>query len=84
MAKGFDDDINTYVLIAGLWNASFNLGSFVGPTLSGFMVEAVGFRKTTVTFIPVFAVALLGNLIELANNVRQARTHKRQEYEEFK
>ena len=84
MAKGFDDDINTYVLIAGLWNASFNLGSFVGPTLSGFMVEAVGFRKTTVTFMPVFTVALIGNFIELANNVRHSRANKRKEYEEFK
>ena len=66
-----------------MWSASFNLGTFLSPTLSGFVVEAVGFRKTTVTFLPVFAVALLGNFIELANNVRQARTHKRQEYEEF-
>ena len=82
MAKGFDDDINTYVLIAGLWNASFNLGSFVGPTVSGFVVEAVGFRKTTVTFLPVFTVALIGNFIELGNNVRQS--NKREEYEEFK
>ena len=76
MAKGFDDDINTYVLIAGLWNASFNLGSFVGPTVSGFVVEAVGFRKTTVTFLPVFTVALMGNFIELANNVRQSNMRK--------
>ena len=66
-----------------MWSASFNLGTFLSPTLSGFVVEAVGFRKTTVTFLPVFAVALLGNFIELANNVRQARTHKRQEYEEL-
>ena len=84
MTKGFDDDINTYILIAGLWNASFNFGSFVGPTLSGFVVDAVGFRKTTVIFIPVFAVALLGNFIELANNMCEARNKKRQEYEEFK
>ena len=81
MAKGFDDDINTYVLIAGLWNASFNLGSFVGPTVSGFVVEAVGFRKTTVTFLPVFTVALIGNFIELANNVRQSNMRK--EYKAF-
>ena len=80
MAKGFDDDMNTYVLIAGLWNASFNLGSF---SLFGFAVEAVGFRKTTVMFIPVFIIALLGNFIELAINVRRARTNKRKEYEEF-
>ena len=83
MAKGFDDDMNTYVLIAGLWNASFNLGSFVGPSLFGFAVVAVGFRKTTVMFIPVFIIALLGNFIELAINVRRARTNKRKEYEEF-
>ena len=83
MAKGFNDDINTYILIAGLWNASFNLGLFVSPTLSGFVVEAIGFRKTTVTFLPVFAVALIGNFIELTNNVRHSRADKRKEYNEF-
>ena len=53
MAKGFDDDINTNVLIAGLWNASFNLGSFLGPTISGFVVQAFGFRGAIQkTFFP--------------------------------
>ena len=84
MAKGFEDNINTYILITGLWNASFNFGSFVGPTLLGFVVEEVCFRKATVTFIPIFTLALLGNLAELANNVYKARSNKRQEYEEFK
>jgi len=36
-----------------------------------------------VMFIPVFIIALLGNFIELAINVRRARTNKRKEYEEF-
>ena len=84
MAKGFDDDINTNILIAALWNASFNLGSFLGPTISGFAVQAFGFRLTTVTFLPVFSVALLGNFIELGNNLRHTRANKRQEYKEFK
>ena len=28
----------------GLWTSSFQLGNFVGPTVSGFMVDAWGFR----------------------------------------
>ncbi len=44
MARGFAPDIGTSLLISGLWTASFHLGNFVGPTASGFMVEAWGFR----------------------------------------
>ncbi len=32
--------------LAGLWIFSFYLGNFVGPTVSGLMVQWIGFRRT--------------------------------------
>ena len=91
MIKGFEDSINTNLLITGLWAGSFNLGLFLGPTISGFVqgtlgfvVDYVGFRLATVTFIPLYTVVLLGNCIELGKNVNHARANKRQLYKELK
>jgi hypothetical protein len=35
----------------GIWSTSFYFGSFLGPTLSGFLVEEIGFPKTTFYFL---------------------------------
>jgi len=64
----------------GLWTASMHLGNFVGPTLSGFMVEAWGFRQTTTVFLIAFAIMALIDFEEL---VRQTVKGRRRGYEEI-
>jgi predicted MFS family arabinose efflux permease len=66
----------------GLWNSSFYLGNFAGPTISGFVVDAIGFRNTALTFVPVFAMMLLANFAEFLHNVK--RHKKMTQYEEIK
>ena len=44
MDRGYANSIPTSLVISGMWTASFHFGNFVGPTASGFMVEAWGFR----------------------------------------
>merc|ERR1711997_1186629 len=41
LQMGFADDINTYVMISGIWLSAFSLGNFVGPTIAGAIVESV-------------------------------------------
>ncbi len=41
--------------------------------MSGFIVEAIGFRSTTMVFVPIYLLAIVGNLFELANTVRKSR-----------
>ncbi len=66
----------------GLWSSSFYLGNFLGPTISGFVVEAIGFSWTATTFVPVFVIMFCANLAELIYNVRKGG--RKADYEEIK
>lgn len=43
---GFEDDMHTYSMVAGLWGSMYALGDFVGPTVGGFLLDLVGFQWT--------------------------------------
>lgn len=45
------DSIETYGLISGLWTSTFALGAFIGPTVSGFLFEHIGFRHATIFIV---------------------------------
>ena len=62
----------------GLWAASFNLGNFVGPTASGFLVEALGFRSSTMIFFVLYIFMGMADAIELTCNMKN---NKKEEYE---
>ena len=48
--NGFEDGIETYGLISGLWTSVFAFGAFIGPSISGYLFDHAGFR-TSVYFI---------------------------------
>uniref|UniRef100_U5EXX6 Putative mfs-type transporter n=1 Tax=Corethrella appendiculata TaxID=1370023 RepID=U5EXX6_9DIPT len=58
--KGLSDNIETYGLISGLWTSTFAFGAFVGPSVSGFLYDMIGFRGSTIFII---ALHLLVGLI---------------------
>ena len=60
---GFTDDISTYVMISGTWTSFYSLGLLVGSTLSGFLVDFVGFRCTTILFFVLYATLAFFNII---------------------
>ncbi|XP_041763407.1 MFS-type transporter SLC18B1-like [Anopheles merus] len=49
--KGLPDSIETYGMISGLWTSTFAFGAFVGPSVSGLLFDAIGFRASTVFII---------------------------------
>ncbi|XP_058823767.1 MFS-type transporter SLC18B1-like isoform X1 [Topomyia yanbarensis] len=51
IAKGLPDSIETYGLISGLWTSTFAFGAFVGPSVSGLLFDAIGFRGSTVFIV---------------------------------
>ena len=59
---------NKYVL--GVWTLSFFLGSAVGSTLSGFLVDAYGFEWTTVVFFAIYCIILVVDVFELLCNFK--------------
>ena len=62
---------------------SLHLGNFLGPTISGFLVEAVGFRSTTTVFFVLFILIVIVDLAEFFYNFKFNRTRKSAEYEEI-
>lgn len=79
--KGFKDDIDTYLLISGMWSTSFYFGNFLGPTIAGFVVESVGFRATTIGFFVIYVAILVVDFFELFYNIRVRR--KAAEYQQL-
>ncbi|XP_055546361.1 MFS-type transporter SLC18B1-like isoform X3 [Wyeomyia smithii] len=51
IANGLPDSIETYGLISGLWTSTFAFGAFVGPSVSGLLFDAIGFRGSTVFIV---------------------------------
>ena len=67
-----------------MWSTSFYLGNFLGPTVAGFLVEAYGFRNSTILFFSLLIVILVVDVFELAYNIKLKRTTKNANYEELK
>ena len=48
----------------------FCLGNFIGPTASGFIVEAYGFERTSVIFFGIVLFLVLVNVFTLIHNLK--------------
>ncbi|KAL7031786.1 hypothetical protein ACKWTF_007133 [Chironomus riparius] len=44
--NGFQDGVETYGLISGLWTSIFALGAFIGPSVAGYLFDHAGFRSS--------------------------------------
>ncbi|CAL4100791.1 unnamed protein product [Meganyctiphanes norvegica] len=62
LVAGFPDNLITYGLVSGLWSTAFYLGAFLGPTITGIMIDNLGFGWSSVV---VLALHLLvaGNIM---------------------
>lgn len=56
MSHGFNDGLETYGLVSGLWTSIFAFGAFVGPSVSGFLYDSIGFSKSVYFIIVWHAV----------------------------
>ena len=48
-----------------MWTASFYLGNFIGPTVSGFLVDAYGFAWTSGVFFGIYGLILIIDTCDL-------------------
>ncbi|TRY70790.1 hypothetical protein TCAL_04819 [Tigriopus californicus] len=78
---GFADDLDTRIMITGLWMSAFALGNFVGPTFAGFLVQSEGFSSTTVVFFGLYLVMALVDSAELCQKIVSRRMQN--SYEEI-
>ena len=56
---GYPDDMSTSGLVSGVWTASFSLRAFVGPSVTGFLLERYGFRYCSLFFVGLNLCLLL-------------------------
>ena len=66
----------------GMWSTSFYLGNFLGPTLAGILVDAWGFRTSSVFFWSLYPVVSIINIIEFAYDMRR-NSKEAKEYEQL-
>jgi len=59
-------------VISGLWTAAFALGNFIGPTVGGPLVTALGFTNTTPLLQVWAVVGLAADLVVLGLSCRQS------------
>ncbi|XP_071516664.1 MFS-type transporter SLC18B1-like [Panulirus ornatus] len=80
LANGFPDDLNTYGLVSGIWTSTFALGCFVGPSVGGMFLDAIGFKWATLFVAALhLLVALLTSLymcLKKDEKVLYARVHE--------
>jgi len=58
-SRGFEDNLQTYGLMAGMFQSGFCLGGFVGPSAAGYFTGQFGFEWATSVcgFISIFLVS---------------------------
>ncbi|KAJ8673673.1 hypothetical protein QAD02_004935 [Eretmocerus hayati] len=65
ISSGCPDNIETHGLISGLWASSFALGSFIGPSIAGFLFDNVGMRNACLFIIGINSVLILVVIVYL-------------------
>lgn len=59
VAYGFEEGLETYGLVSGLWTSIFAFGAFVGPSASGALYDAIGFNKSVYFIIVMHAIVVI-------------------------
>ena len=69
-----------YFGFIGMWSASFYFGNFVGPTTSGILVDAWGFKFTTVVLFGVYLFSVIVDCLELLYQTRNSFKDSQHKY----
>ncbi len=59
------------------------MGGFLGPTIAGFLVDAYGFRSTTILYWALYLVAIVIDACDLGYNVKMGNNKKSLEYQKL-
>ena len=49
----------------GMWSGTFYLGTFLGPTVAGVLVDSYGFKFTSMVYCFFFVGSLILNIVEI-------------------
>eukprot|EP00094_Tigriopus_californicus_P014175 TCALIF_13730-PA protein Name:"Protein of unknown function" AED:0.59 eAED:0.75 QI:0/0/0/0.66/1/1/3/0/91 len=79
--QGYRDDVNTYLVLTGKKSLgmAFHLGNFIGPTMAGIFVNAIGFPQASQISIFVFLLMAFLDCMQCYYQVK--KTNSQYEYE---
>lgn len=73
---GFSEGLETYGLVSGLWTSIFAFGAFVGPSVSGALYDAIGFRKSVYFIIIWHAIVSIVFILFLCFSNKPPKMYK--------
>ncbi|XP_059176646.1 uncharacterized protein LOC131956243 [Physella acuta] len=56
---GFENNLETYGIVVGLFNSIYYLGTFIGPMLGGVLIEELGFRAGATVISEIYFVVMI-------------------------
>lgn len=74
--NGFSEGLETYGIVSGLWTSIFAFGAFVGPSISGALYDAIGFRKSVYFIIVWHAIVAVVFILFLCFSTKQPKLYK--------
>ncbi|GFR28551.1 MFS-type transporter SLC18B1 [Trichonephila clavata] len=65
--RGLPPDLSTYGLVSSMIASSQSLGAFVGPSIGGYLLETLGYQRSSMTLLvlEIFLIILL--IVSIAN-----------------
>jgi MFS family permease len=76
MKNGFSEGLETYGLVSGLWTSIFAFGAFIGPSVSGFLYDTIGFRKSVYFIIVWHAIVAIVFIAFLCCSDKKPKLYK--------
>jgi MFS family permease len=76
IGHGFSDNVQTYGVVSAIWSSFFALGSFIGPSVGGVLVDLGGFRWASV-FVLSSQLVVLVLFSGLMMTTRECGVHDR-------
>lgn len=59
------NSIETYGVISAVWTSSVAFGSFIGPTVSGYLYDQFQFRKASIFIVGLISIMVSWNNISM-------------------
>ena len=69
--------MKNYIVLSGMWIASMYVGSLIGPSVAGLLVDAYGFAWTTIVFFGLYSFITIVDICILTFSVWKSMIYGR-------
>ncbi|GFW65610.1 MFS-type transporter SLC18B1 [Trichonephila clavipes] len=65
--RGLPPDLSTYGLVSSMIASSQSLGAFVGPSIGGYLLETLGYQRSSMTLLVLETFLIIFLIVSVAN-----------------